>query len=148
MTLVRWNSNGNSNLPAFSNLLENFFGRDVTDFVGRDFASSVPAVNVVEMAEAFKVEVAAPGLKKENFQINFHNNVLTISSKTEHSNEETKGKYARKEFGYTSFQRSFTVPNTVDAEKIAANYTDGILNVYLPKREESKEKPARQINIS
>jgi HSP20 family protein len=148
MTLVRWNSNGNSNLPAFSNLLENFFGKDVTDFVGRDFTASVPAVNVVETAEAFKVEVAAPGLKKENFQISFHNNVLTIASKTEHSNEENKGKYARREFGYTSFQRSFTVPNSVEADKIEANYTDGILYVHLPKREEAKPKPARQINIS
>jgi HSP20 family protein len=148
MTLVRWNSNGNSNLPAFSNILENFFGRDVTDFVGRDFTSSVPAVNVVESAEGYKVEVAAPGLKKENFRINFHNHVLTIASKTELSAEETKGKYTRKEFGYTSFQRSFTVPNTVDADKIEASYTDGILHVHLPKREESKEKPARQITIS
>ena len=148
MTLVKWNSNGNSNLPAFSNLLENFFGRDLSDFVGRDFTSSVPAVNVVETADAFKVEVAAPGLKKENIQITFHNNVLTIGSKTEHSTEDTKSKYARKEFGYTSFQRSFTVPNTVDTEKIEANYTDGILNVRLPKREESKEKSARQISIS
>jgi HSP20 family protein len=148
MTLVKWNSNGNSNLPAFSNLLESFFGRDLSGFVGRDFASSVPAVNVVESADAFKVEVAAPGLKKENFQVNLHNNVLTIASKTEHTTEENKGKYARKEFGYTSFQRSFTVPNTVDADKIEANYTDGILNVRLPKREESKEKPARQITIS
>jgi HSP20 family protein len=148
MTLVKWNSNGNSNLPAFSNLLENFFGRDLSDFVGRDFANSLPAVNVVETAEAFNVEVAAPGLKKENFQITFHNNVLTIASKTEHSADENKGKYARKEFGYTSFQRSFTVPNTVDTEKIEANYTDGILNIHLPKREESKVKSARQINIS
>ena len=148
MTLVRWNQNGNANVPAFSNLLENFFGRDLTDFVGRDFATSVPAVNVVETAEGYKVEVAAPGLKKENFQIDFHNHVLTIASKTEHSAEETKGKYARKEFGYTSFRRSFTVPNTVEPDKITANYTDGILNVHLPKREESKEKPARQIDIS
>lgn len=148
MTLVKWNSNGNANLPAFSILLENFFGRDLSAFVGRDFASSVPDVNVVETAEAFKVEVAAPGLKKENFQISFHNNVLTIASKTAHAVEENKGKYARIEFGYASFQRSFSVPNTVDTEKIEATYVDGILNVRLPKREEFKEKSARQISIS
>ncbi len=148
MTLVKWHSNGNSNLPAFSNLLENFFGRDLSDFVGRDFAATVPAVNVVETPEAYTVEVAAPGLKKEHFQINLHNNLLTIASKVERSAEETKGKYTRKEFGYTSFQRSFTLPNTIDAERIEAAYKDGILHVQLPKRDEAKERPARQITIS
>jgi HSP20 family protein len=102
----------------------------------------------VESTENYTVEVAAPGLKKENFQINLNNNLLTIASKYEKSNEESKGKYARKEFGYTSFQRSFTLPNTIDSSRIEASYKDGILYVYLPKREEAKEKPARQINIS
>ncbi|QHT69529.1 Hsp20/alpha crystallin family protein [Rhodocytophaga rosea] len=147
MTLVKWNSNGNAN-PAFSNLLENFFGKDLGEFVGRDYATTTPAVNVVETKENFTVEVAAPGLKKENFQINLNNNLLTIASTYEKSNEEANGKYTRKEFGYTSFQRSFTLPTTVDSSKIEASYKEGILYVYLPKREEAKEKPARQINIS
>ncbi len=148
MTLVKWNSNGNSTVPAFNSLIENFFGRDLSDFVGRDLATTIPAVNVVESPEAYTVQVAAPGLKKEHFQINFHNNLLTIASKAETTTEETKGKYTRKEFGYTSFQRSFTVPNTVDADRIEAAYKDGILHVQLPKREEAKERPSRQITIS
>ena len=147
MTLVKWNSNGNGS-PAFSNLLESFFGKDLGEFVGRDYATAIPAVNVVETTEKFTVEVAAPGLKKENFHINLNNNLLTIASSYEKSNEEAKGKYTRKEFGYTSFQRSFTLPTTVDSSKIEASYKEGILYVYLPKREEAKEKPARQINIS
>lgn len=148
MTLVKWNSNGNNANPAFSNLLESFFGRDLSDFVGRDFASTLPAVNVVETAENFTVEVAAPGLKKENFQINLNNNLLTIASKYEKTDEEVKGKYTRREFGYASFQRSFTLPSTVDSNRIEASYKDGILYVHLPKKEEAKEKPVRQINIS
>jgi HSP20 family protein len=148
MTLVKWNSNGNSATPAFSNLLESFFGRDLADFVGKDFANTVPAVNVVESAEKFTVEVAAPGLKKENFQVNLNNNLLTIASKYEQTKEENKSKYARREFGFASFQRTFTLPNTVDANRIEAKYQDGILYIHLPKREEAKEKPPRQINIS
>lgn len=147
MTLVKWNGNGNAN-PIFSNLLENFFGKDVNDFVGRDFTTSVPAVNIAQTPEAFKVEVAAPGLKKEHFQITLDNQVLTISSNIEQKNEAEEGKYSRKEFSYRSFKRSFTLPKTVDTERIEAKYTDGVLYINLPKREESKEKPSRQIEIS
>jgi HSP20 family protein len=148
MSLVKWNSNGNHTTPGFTNLLESFFGRDLADYVGRDFTRNVPAVNVVENPESFKVEVAAPGLKKEHFHINLHNNVLSIAAHTEQDKEESNGRYTRREFGYTSFQRSFTLPNSVDAERIQANYQDGVLYIHLPKREEAKEKPARQIDIS
>jgi HSP20 family protein len=147
MTLIKWNPNGNTTSPAFSGLLDNFFGREFSDFLGRDFVSNVPAVNIHESAEKYTVEVAAPGLKKENFRIALNNNVLTIASKVEQTTENTEGKYTRREFGFRTFERSFTLPNTVDTERVEAKYTDGILHVYLPKKEEARKKPVRQIDI-
>jgi HSP20 family protein len=105
---------------------------------------------VKENDEAFEIEVAAPGMSKEDFKVNFENNVLTISSeKQEEKKEEEKGRYTRREFSYQSFQRSFTVPQElVEGEKISAKYCDGLLCINLPKKEEVKPKPAREIMIS
>ena len=111
--------------------------------------TTLPAVNVRETDDDYILEVAAPGMSKKDFTINFQNNVLTISSeKKEEKNEKDDG-YTRREFCYQSFQRSFTVPhNDVESNKISATYSDGILSVKLPKREEVKPKPAREIKIS
>lgn len=147
MTLIKLNAPTYAT-PAFSGLLDNFLGRNITEFAGRDWNYTVPAVNVVETPELFTVEVAAPGLKKEDFQVNVEHNRLSVSSKVEKNEEQKDGKYTRREFSYQSFQRSFTLPNTVDAEKIEASYTDGVLHISLPKREEAKPKPSRQISIS
>ena len=126
-----------------------FFGKDLlNELYTPAFSGSVPAVNVVENTEGFKIEVAAPGLQKSDFKLNVEKNQLTISAQKEVKEEENNGKYTRQEFKYSSFQRTFTLPNTVDSEKIAANYADGILSVTLPKREEAKEKPAREIEIA
>ena len=126
-----------------------FFGKDLlNELYTPAFSGSVPAVNVVENTEGFKIEVAAPGLQKSDFKLNVEKNQLTISAQKEVKEEENNGKYTRQEFKYSSFQRTFTLPNTVDSEKIAANYADGILSVALPKREEAKEKPAREIEIA
>ncbi|MCU0470423.1 MAG: Hsp20/alpha crystallin family protein [Arcicella sp.] len=100
--------------------------------------NNIPAVNVKESENAFAIEVAAPGLKKEDFKISLHENRLTISAKQEESSAEKTDKYTRQEFNYTSFQRTFTLPKNVDGEKIEATYTDGILHVGLPKKEELK----------
>jgi len=111
--------------------------------------TSLPAVNVKETDDDYFIEVAAPGMTKKDFSINFQNNVLTISSEKQDEKEESDDSYTRKEFSYQSFQRSFTVPgNDVDSDKISASYNDGILNIKLPKREEVKPKPAREIKIS
>ena len=107
-------------------------------------------MNVKENDEEYEIEVAAPGMKKNDFKINLDNNQLTISSeiKKEDSTKEID-QYTRREFSYQSFQRSFTLPNNVvDGDKIAAKYTDGILTIKLPKRDEVKPKPAREIKIS
>jgi HSP20 family protein len=100
--------------------------------------NNIPAVNVKESEGSFQIEVAAPGLKKEDFKLSLHENRLTVSAKQEETQEEKNEKYTRQEFNYTSFQRTFTLPKNVDGEKIEASYTDGILQVALPKKEELK----------
>ncbi|MBN8823140.1 MULTISPECIES: Hsp20/alpha crystallin family protein [unclassified Spirosoma] len=144
-TLVRTNSN-------FPSLIENFFGRDVNDFFNTSHSdfTHVPAVNVAEHQDGFRIEVAAPGLKKENFKLHLNHNNLTISGSQETRTEESEKlveKYTRREFSYSSFQRTFTLPTSVDADRIQATYTDGILKIDIPKREEAKVKPPRQIEI-
>jgi HSP20 family protein len=136
----------NSHLPS---LIENFFGRDVDGFFSsNNLTFNTPAVNVAEHKDGFRIEVAAPGLKKEDFKLNLNHNNLTISASKENTNEaKQEEKYTRQEFSYTSFQRTFTLPTSIDTEHIQASYTDGVLTIELPKREEAKVKPPRQIEI-
>jgi len=134
-------------MPSF---FDEFFGKELNSGLFEDRANmSVPAVNVLEDPDNFKIEVAAPGLDKKDFKIDLDNNVLTISSEKEYKHEDEKdGNYMRREFAYASFKRSFTLPESVDAEKIKANYQEGLLYINIPKREEAKQKPPRQISIS
>jgi HSP20 family protein len=147
MTLAK---RSNMYLPSF---WDNFFSKDLMDWGSTNFSSTdttLPAVNVKESEDAFQIEVAAPGMARGDFKVNLENNVLTISSeKKEERKEEEKGRYTRREFSYQSFQRSFTIPeNLVEGEKISAKYSDGLLSISLPKKEEVKPKPAREIKIS
>ena len=140
----------NHNLPS---MIENFFSRDMNDFFNTASPSfnNVPAVNVVENEDGFRIEVAAPGMKKSDFKLNLNHNNLTISGSQENQSEEsdkTNEKYTRREFSYSSFQRTFTLPTSVDADNIKASYTDGLLKIEIPKREEAKVKPPRQIEIA
>jgi len=141
MALIRVNNT----LPS---LMEGFLGRDFNQVFGTESTHAVPAVNVFETKDSFRLEVAAPGLKKEDFKLNIDRNQLTISSEVANTTDETEGKYVRKEFSFQTFQRRFTLPQTVDTDKISASYTNGVLSVSLPKREEAKPKPFRQIEIS
>ena len=110
---------------------------------------NTPAVNVKETDDDFTVELAAPGLIKEDFNIELDNDLLIISSEKEVRNEsEEEGKYTRKEFNYMSFKRSFTLPETANTEKIEASYENGVLLILLPKKEEAKVQPKRLIEIS
>ena len=130
-------------------LVDEFFGNDLLSNVFDGYTGiNAPAVNIVEGKEDFRIEVAAPGLEKKDFKINLENNVLTISSESENKKEEKDGKYMRREFSYSSFKRSFSLPNTIESEKISATHKDGILFITIPKREEAKVKPARQIAIA
>lgn len=134
---------------TFPSFMDDFLGRDFfSNFFDNQTGMSMPSVNIIEGKEDFRIEVAVPGLDKKDFKIDLNNNVLVISSEKEVKNEQTDEKYMRKEFSYSSFQRSFTLPNSVDAEKINAAYKDGVLNVTIPKKEDAKEKPARTIKIA
>ena len=146
MKLARKNDN------YFPTLFDRFWNNDLMDWNLTNFSSSnssLPAVNVKETKDEYFIEVAAPGMAKDDFKISLHNNVLTVSSEKKEEKNEEKQNYTRKEFSYQSFQRSFTVPeNNVDNDKIEAAYSDGILKITLPKREEVKPKPLREIKIS
>lgn len=149
-TLVK--TNGNL-FPAIPSLLNDFFTDDWFDSSLANWKSSgatLPAVNVRETNDEFKIEVAAPGMKRDDFKVELDNHVLTISSQREENREEKeKEGFTRREFSYQSFQRSFTLPqNKVEGEKIAARYQDGILEITVPKKEEARVKPAKQITIS
>ena len=116
----------------------------------KNFGMSVPAVNIKETKENFHVELAAPGKKKEDFNIELEDNMLTISSenKKEHEEKDKEGRYTRREFSYSSFRRAFTLPETVHAEKINAKYEEGVLKIDLPKRDVTPSNPKRVIDIS
>ncbi|HPE33950.1 MAG TPA: Hsp20/alpha crystallin family protein [Bacteroidales bacterium] len=137
------------NKDMFPSIFREFFDRDFFDTANMGFNdSTMPAVNIKETKDDFLVEVAAPGLKKEDFKIELDNNLLIISSEKEDRKEESKeGEYTRQEFSYQSFKRTFTLPSTIEEKDIKAKYKDGILNITLPKKEEAKEKPKKMISI-
>ena len=109
--------------------------------------TATPAVNIKENEGNFELELAIPGFKKEDFNIELDNDVLTISSEVKKESDANDENYTRREFSFSSFRRSFTLPETVDNGKINANYEDGILKLTLPKREEALPKPKRLIEI-
>lgn len=110
--------------------------------------TAVPPVNVKETDTAFTLELVAPGLKKENFNIEIDKDLLTISSEIKAENtEEQEGKFTRREFRSASFKRSFKLPENVKAEDINASYQDGILTVSLPKKEEAQLPAKRSVSI-
>jgi len=130
-------------------LWEDLFNNDLLNFpsfVAR--GTTVPAVNISETDNDYTVEMAVPGMKKNDFNINLDHNVLTISSEQEEKKEEKDKNFTKKEFSYQSFERSFTLPETVDQEKISAKYTDGVLKVVLPKKEEAKVPSSKVIKIN
>lgn len=143
----------NNLFPAFGNFFDDFFTKDLFNWNDKNFAGSgatLPSVNVKENDNEFAIELAAPGMKKEDFKIELNNHVLTISSeqKEEHEEKDKAGKYTRREFNYRSFSRSFTLPaETVESEKIEAAYKDGILNISIPKKETAKPQPVKTIAI-
>lgn len=148
--LTRTTDNGSSYLPTWSSLMDEIFNREMTSAFSQNFNSgiSLPKVNIKETADAYFVEMAVPGLKKSDFSIDLENQVLSIATEVEEQNEEAKENYTRKEFGYSSFKRSFSLPETVEDGKIKATYNDGVLRIHLPKKEEAKQKPPRTIQIS
>ncbi|HAA13925.1 MAG TPA: heat-shock protein Hsp20 [Cytophagales bacterium] len=129
-------------------MLDDFFDRSFTDFGAAASASKAPAVNVKETDSAFGLEVALPGVGKDQVNLELDHNVLTISSEAKTDKEEAKGGYTRREFGYNAFRRSFTLPEIADQEKIDAKFENGVLNVSIPKLDEKALKNARAISIN
>ena len=118
------------------------------DFMMSNRSSSMPAVNIREDDKNYVLDLAVPGIDKKDLKIDINEDVLTISSESKNETEENKDGYKRKEFSYSSFCRSFYIPENVNRDKIEANYKDGVLNVALPKQEEEKNKITRQVKIS
>jgi HSP20 family protein len=142
----------NALLPTVSKFFDDDWN-SLFDWTNRNFsttATTLPQVNIKETGNEFIIEMAAPGMAKDDFQIELHNNMLTIKSELKKEKEEKEGEnYTRREFSYQSFQRSFNLNNrVVDDTKISATYKEGILNLTLPKKEEAKIKPTRLIEIS
>ncbi len=130
----------------FPSVLDEFFKPDW--FGGMNtLTTNVPAVNIKEGEKDFSLELSIPGFKKEDFNIEVDNDVLTISSEVKAEKETKEENYTRREFRVSSFKRAFTLPETVDAENINASYEDGILKLTLPKKEEALPKPKRLIEI-
>ena len=139
--------------PALHRLFfDDIFGRDFFNWENNNYSTTsttLPSVNIKETADNYEVEVAAPGMDKNDFKITLDGNQLTISSVKENEETTENENYSRREFSYQSFQRSFELPkNVVDEDKIIARYENGLLLLSIPKREEAKPRPPRMIEIS
>ena len=134
----------NQVFPSLASIFDDFFADDMNLM---EKLATVPAVNIKERDKDYVIEMAAPGLKKDDFDIDLDNNVLTISSEQKDEKVEEKADYTKREFYYNGFKRSFTLPDTADTEKIDAQYNDGILTITIAKKPEAQTKPKRKINI-
>lgn len=150
MLSIRKNEN---NSQAFPSLLDDIFGRELFNWENNNFSATsttLPSVNIKESDDKFEVELAAPGMDKNDFKVTLNDSLLTISSSKNDEKETVEDNFTRREFSYQSFQRSFKLPNNVvDEENIKANYDNGLLHLVIPKKEEAKEnKASRVIEIS
>ncbi len=118
---------------------DSFFNFDLPR-LGNGFGTKVPAANVKENQNEFIIDLAAPGMKRDDFHINIENGMLSISSEKNEESEEKSDYYTRKEFSYSSFSRSFRLPDTINEDKIKAKYDNGVLMIHLPKKEEAKKQ--------
>ncbi|MDI5897027.1 Hsp20/alpha crystallin family protein [Flavobacterium yafengii] len=142
----------NGLFPTVNTFFDDFISRDLFDWNDKNFTaigSNLPSVNLKETDDKLQVELAAPGMKKEDFKVEIENNMLMISSEKKQEKEETRKKdnYVRKEFNYQSFCRTFTLPEYIDESKVEASYKDGILHVDITKKENSMKKAHKTIAI-
>ena len=149
MTLMKRNGNL---LNSFPTLFDDIFNRDLFNWGqsnSSDTNTTIPAVNIKETNDNYEVEVAAPGMTRKDFKVELDGNILTIrSEKSDEKQEGEEGNYTRKEFSYQSFLRTFNLlKDVVDSDKIQAKYSDGVLHLLIPKKEEAKQRPPRLIQI-
>lgn len=145
MTLVKFNpdSRRSSLKPSFNDAFDGIFN---DTFFSDRMVSRVPATNISESSDYYHVELAVPGLKKEDFKLNLEKNVLSISVEQRTEDKKQERNYTKREYSYSSFVRSFTLPESADENGIQATYNDGVLAIEIPKREEAKTI-SRQIEI-
>lgn len=141
MSLIKFNNGTKNNgLSTANDLFESIFN---DSFFSDRMISRVPAVNVCETTDHYQIEMAAPGLKKEDFKINLDRNLLSVSVEQQKQTEQTDKQYNKREFSYNSFVRSFALPESADDANIEAKYVDGILTINVAKKEEAKFSPRR-----
>ena len=145
MSLIKW-KNDEGRFPALGSFFDDFWDRDF--FKGFATGTTLPAVNIKETEDQFSIEVAAPGLEKNDFTVEVNNGMLTISAEKE-AEMETKGgeEVTRREFNFTSFRRSLALPDTVKEDGITAKYVNGVLLLTLPKVPADKTKPRKTVKI-
>ena len=138
-------------IPGRYSTVDRYFDEDFRDLFRSEYGSksvTVPSVNVKENDNEYQIELAAPGINKDDLSIQMENNLLTISLEHEEEVKDEDENYTRREFNYQTFERTFNVPeDQIDTEKIDANYSDGILRVRLPKLDVAKAKPTRNIKV-
>jgi len=144
MTLVKFNNRTRNSAPYFNNVFDSLFSEAINKNLT---VNKIPSVNILETAEAYKIELAAPGLTKEDFQINLKKDTLSVWAEKKAEEGTVEKDYNRKEFDFNSFARSFVLPESVDAEKIAAEYVNGILNITIGKKDES-QTANKEIKVS
>lgn len=148
MNLLKYNSLKPFPSSNLNQLLDDFTGRGVSNYFGKESFSTSPSVNVIENENSFQIDVAAPGLEKGDFHVEVENEYLTISANKEYTKEESEeGRFTRREFNYGSFKRSFHLGDDVNAASITASYKDGILSIVLPKSDDATPKK-KTIDIS
>ena len=137
MALVKFNEGRNRGLATsgFNDIFESFFN---DAFISDRMIARVPAVNIAESEGQYHIELAAPGLNKEDFKLDLDGNVLTISAEKTNEQTDDQKQYNKREYSYTSFVRSFTLPESVDDAQIEAEYVDGVLKINVAKKEEAK----------
>lgn len=146
MTTIMKKQNGNLPANSFSGLVDKLFENTLSNvfddanwgFRGLNRQVSVP-VNIRETDKAYELHLVAPGLRKEDFKVGLHGDVLTVAFEQREQNNQNEQGYLRKEYRMQSFSRSFTLDDTVDANQISATYTDGILQLTLPKKEGAQQ---------
>ena len=143
----------NDLFPAMNSMFDDLLTKDLWNWGlsnNSNTNTTIPAVNIRETNDNFEVEMAAPGMRKEDFRVELDGNMLTINSEREDRQEQSEGeRYSRREFSYQSFQRTFQLPkDVVDSDRIEARYENGVLHLVIPKKETAKQKPPRQININ
>ena len=128
----------------FPSIIEDYFNHD---WNLRSVSASMPAVNIKELETQFEIDLAVPGKKKNDFEIEVEDGLLSISSTTEEATTNEQEKFTRREFSYASFKRTFTIPDSVDPTNIEAQYSEGVLQLRLPKRKEALPQPKKLIKI-